>query len=464
MIVCLIKGGFKTGSKLYPESVRKFSLRQQYYSSAAYFSLREFFNNNLPSRRTLQMWYSNLNVSPGICESALSILSEKAKLYQEENDHQLCLAVINDEMSIRKEICWNAESRTFMGFCTITNASEQFTDQNPSQLKVAKDALVFMAVGPNFKVPVAYHLLNGLDSIDRAALTLEVIRKIENIGARVISLTGDGLICNVVVGEILGAKYNENKPYFSSPTHPDRKIYLIFDPPHMLKLIRKHLSQDEIYHGDELVKWDHLRVLAEKQSSENFNLCNKLTQRHIDWFQMPMNVKLAAETISKSVADALKQLRKDGYKEFEDSEETEKFLRYFNDAFDILNLAEKDKRSNKYKQPIRAETAEEIFLFAERFQQYIKELEINLKTKRVSILQSRAQRGFFGFLHNFTSLKGIYEDLVENGPLEVFYPFQFNQDHLENFFSLIRYKILLCMILCEVFSSSYYPISSSKHF
>lgn len=449
--MCLIKGGFSFGHKLYPENVRKFCLRQQYYSSAAYFSLREFFNNNLPSRRTLQMWYGSLDVSPGICESALSILHERAKLYQEENGHQLCLTVIDDEMSIRKEICWNTESRSFMGFCTITNASEQCIDQNTPKLKVAKDALVFMAVGPNFKVPVAYHLLNGLESIDRAALTLDVIREIENIGARVISLTGDGLICNVVVGEILGAKYNENKPYFFSPTHPDRKIYLIFDPPHMLKLIRKHFSKDKIYHGDKLANWDHLRVLAEKQSSENFNLFNKLTQRHIDWYQMPMNVKLAAETLSKSVADTIDQLHKDGYREFEDCEGTTEFLLYFNDAFDILNFAEKNKRVNKYKQPISAETAEEIFLFGEKFQRYIKELELGLKKKRIPILKSSAERGFFGFFHNFTSLKGIYEDLVENGPLKEFHPFQFNQDHLENFFSLIRLKIkfISYMYICQ---------------
>lgn len=440
MIKCLVEGGYNVGGKLYPESVRKFSLRQQYYSSAAYFSLRQFFNNNLPSKRTLQMWYGSLHVSPGICKSALNILREKAELYSKENGHQICLTLMDDEMSIRKEICWNTEERSFTGFSTITNASRQGNDE---QLKVAKDALVFMAVGPDFKVSVAYHLLNGLESIDRAALTLEVIREIENVGARIISLTGDGIIYNVVIGEILGAKYNEDKPYFFSPTHPDRKIYLIFDPPHMLKLVRKHFCQDKIYHEDKLVNWDHLRILAEKQSSEIFNLCNKLTKRHIDWHQMPMNVALAAQTISKSVADTLEQLRQDGYQEFRDCEGTVEFLRYFDSGFDILNCSENNPSIHKYKQPICAETVKEIFAFGERFQQYIKELQVDLKTKRVPILKSSAIRGFFGFYHNFTSLKGIFEDLVENGPLKRFYPFQFCQDHLENFFSLIRYKIYL---------------------
>lgn len=211
----------------------------------------------------------------------------------------------------------------------------------------------------------------------------------------------------------------------------------------MLKLVRKHFCQDKIYHGNKLINWDHLCVLAEKQDSENFNLSNKLTKRHINWNQMPMNVALAAETISKSVADTLEQLCKDGYQEFQNSEGTVEFLRYFNDAFDILNFAEKNSNVKKYKGPICAETVGEIFSFGEKFQKYIKELELELKTKRNFLLKSRVERGFFGFYHNFTSLKGIYEDLVKNGPLKVFYPFQFSQDHLEKFFSLIRYKIYL---------------------
>lgn len=387
------------------------------------------------------MWYGSLNVSPGICNSALDILKERAESYQKQNCHPIYLTLMDDEISIRKQICWDTVSHSFIGFSTITNASEQGTDQ---ELKVSKDALVFMAVGPDFKIPVAYHLLAGLDSIDRAALTLEIIREIENIGARVISLTGDGLICNVDVGEILGAKYNEDKPYFFSPTYPDQKIHIILDPPHMLKLVRKHFCQDKIYHGHQLVDWNHLRVLAEKQSSENFNLCNKLTDRHINWQQKPMNVRLAAETISKSVADAVKQLRNDGYDEFKDSEGTEEFIRYFNDAFDISNVSRKITSLNVFKQPICAETEDDVFSFADKFQRYIKELEHQMKTKRVRVLQSQSvERGFFGFYHNFTSLKGIYEDLVKNGPLKEFFPFQFCQDHLENFFSLVRYQLYL---------------------
>lgn len=294
--------GIRNNGNKYPEAVRKFCMRQQYYSCAAYESLRIFFNKNLPSKRTFQFWYNSIDASPGICESAFDILREKAEEYQREKQHPLHVCAMSDETSIRKQICYCAEMQSFVGFSTITNSSQHRSDQNSSnQLSVAKDALVFMVVGPDFKLPVAYHLVNGLESKDRAGLTLEVIRKIEEAGPIVVSFTGDGLQGNITAAEILGAKFEQDKPFFLSPTHPHQKIYIIWDPPHMLKLIRKHFALDDIYYHDQLVDWNLIRILVEKQSADNFNLSNKLSRNHINWHQMPMNVKLAAQTISQSV-------------------------------------------------------------------------------------------------------------------------------------------------------------------
>lgn len=432
--------GIKT-YETYSENVRKFCMKQQYYSTAAYKSLRLFFNNNLPARRTLQMWYSVVDGSPGICKSALEILREKAESYLAENGHRLHLTLIWDEMSIRKHLCWSAEEQSFIGFSTVINSSENHSNEDSTQLKLAKDALVFLVVGPDFKLPVAYELLNGLESIDRAALIIQIIKCLEETGVVLVSLTGDGLAANITTYEALGVKFNEGKPYFKSPTYPGQNIYIIFDPPHMLKLVRKHFSSNNIYYQNQLINWRLLDILVEKQSSDNFNLYNKLTKLHIKWNQKPMNVKLAAQTISKRVADTLERLRKDGYEEFEESEATEIFLRFFNDGFDILNFGENRKSDNQYKQKLCKDTANKIFDFAKSFKEFITQLQH--KTQKGPILHSTAEKGFFGFYIDFISLEGIYQDFVQNGPLKEFYSFQFSQDHLETFFSLIRYHILI---------------------
>lgn len=450
MLKCLVHGHTKFDK--YSENIRQFSIRQQYFSNAAYESLRNFFGGHLPTRRVTQMWMRSIDGSPGISESALNIIRERAKLYQAKEGHQLCLCLISDEMSIKKEVTWCSGTNSFIGFSTVTNSSQQCTSQNESNLKTAKDALVLLVAGPDFKVPVAYHLLNGLETVDRAALTIETIKEIEATDARVISLTSDGLAANIAVAEMLGANFGEDKPYFHSHTNEQQKIYIIFDPPHMLKLVRKHFCNEKIFHKGRVIDWNLIRVLAEKQSSSNFNLCNRLTMQHIKWHQLPMNVSLATQTISKSVADALEQLSKDEYEEFKDSKATVEFIRNFNDAFDILNCANKTQKDGTFRQPLCVARAELFFDFSARFQRYLMQLELQTKTKKVPLLGSRVKMGFFGFYHNFTSLRGIYEDFVQNGPFEIFYPFQFSQDHLETLFSLIRYVSVCC---CHLSPNSY---------
>lgn len=412
-------------------------MNQQYHSKAAYISLRTFFDNHLPAIRTLQMWFSSIDGAPGISQSALDIIREKSGSYLAEEGHEIHLTLIYDDMSIRKGLFFSNERQEWVGQCTYINTSNRSINDGKRKT-FAKEALFYMIVGPDFKLPIAYELCAGLEGIDRAALTLRVIAAIESCGARVISLTGDGLSANLTAAEKLGAKFNLNKPYFQSPTYPHQKIYIILDPPHMLKLIRKQFSTNRVYHNGQLVNWSLLETLVNKQSKNNFNLCNKLTNVHIKWEQKPMNVRLAAETISNSVADVIEQLDRDGYEEFTNSEPTVTFIRFFNAAYDILNFGENKKKDDKFKQKLCPNTARHIFEFAETFKSYISELEIRTNTTSKPALECNQSRGFFGFYYNFISLQGIYEDFVLNGPLDEFFTFQFNQDHLETFFSLIR--------------------------
>lgn len=387
------------------------------------------------------MWYTSIDGSPGVSQSALDILREKAEKYLKENNHQLHICMISDEASMRKNLCYCNETQSFIGFSTVTNSSnhtENEGDEDTSNLKLAKDVLVFLVVGPDFKLPVAYEFLNGLESNDRAALTLRVIQAVEETGIKVISLTSDGLFANITTAEALGVKFDDGKPYFMSPTYPGQKIYIIFDPPHMLKLARKHFSSNMIYYQNILVNWDLIKLLVEKQSMGTFNLSNKLTQKHINWHQNEMNVKLAAETLSKSTADALEQLCRDGYDDFKESQSTIEYIRFIDSAFDLLNFGGSRKADGRYKQKLCKDTADHIFEFAEQFKKFLRDLELRKKIKRQPILSSSAYVGFFGFYMNFISLKGIYEDFILNGPLTEFCTFQFSQDHLETFFSLIR--------------------------
>lgn len=61
------------------------------------------------------------------------------------------------------------ETKSFNGFCTVINSIDSRVDEQQSQPKFAKEIMVSMVVGPDFKIPIAYELLNGLEGIYRAA-------------------------------------------------------------------------------------------------------------------------------------------------------------------------------------------------------------------------------------------------------------------------------------------------------
>lgn len=85
------------------------------------------------------------------------------------------------------------------------------------------------------------------------------------------------------------------------------------------------------------VSWALIEKLFSLQEAEGLRLANKLTKGHMNWRDQKMKVKLAAQTLSESVAVAIDFCREKGLPDFEGSEATTDFLRKINDLFDILN-------------------------------------------------------------------------------------------------------------------------------
>lgn len=338
----------------------------------------------------------------------------------------------------------------FVGFVTCENRDNRDeNDQREIPLAVAKDALVFMAVGDDFKIPVAYFLLAGLRSDERSALTKLVIEKINNTGARVTSLTMDGLKANIAVAKKLGADFENDKPFFfPNPENRTDKVYTIWDPPHMMKLARGCFGDHQLYYENTPLKWNLIVELHEMQKKRNLNLGNKLTDLHINFHQNPMNVRVAAETMSLSIADNLDQLDQDKYVQFINCERTSEYIRIINNSFDISNSKPKtSKKDYKYKKPISNTNSEEVFAYFKFAKQYFKALEIDVwnreKTtvKRMKAMNSQSSTPFFGIYHNMIAMEGLYNDFVLNGPLTELFTFRFSQDHLETWFSAVRSRL-----------------------
>jgi len=384
----------------YPPEIRIFASTLQFYSSKAYEYVRKTFSSVLPHISTIRKWFSNIDGSPGFSAASFQLLEQKVS-EGKKNGKPVFLALMLDEMSLRKQIEYDSKTSSFNGYVDI---GEGVTEEDP---KPATEALVIMVVGINwhFKIPIGYFFIAGLSGSERANLVNISLQKIFETGAITVCLTTDGPSAHLSMMRELGAILNpENmKPFFPHPSDPSLRVNVLLDLAHMLKLVRNSLATEKIILSPNgLVKWEFIVKLHNFQEEEGLWAGNKLKKRHIKWEQNKMNVSLAAQTLSTSIADSLDFLREDlKMTDFLQSEATSEFIRIFDSLFDTFNS--KNIFGKKYKAPLQLQNEHEWMSLWLKAEAYLRSL------KRVDgspILTSRIRTGFLGFLCGATSFQG----------------------------------------------------------
>lgn len=229
------------------------------------------------------------------------------------------------------------------------------------------------------------------------------------------------------------------KPWFDHPCVNSR-VFTILDPCHMIKLVRNAWSKLKVLyvpdaHGNlQKIEYSLIEKLNDLQQLINMRLANKLTVTHINYHNNVMNVKLAAQLLSRSVAESMTFCRESNIPGFENCQPTVEFLRHMNDIFDILNA--RNIRGKALKAPIRPARMIELEGLKIKFQDYIKSLRMS---KNTPILSHSLHTGFLGLLSGLEVLFGLSEDLLmKDDPQDYFLPFKFSQDHIETWFGAIR--------------------------
>lgn len=428
--------------KKYSPTVRTFCFTLHYYSPKAYDYVRTIFNNNLPPDRTLRYWMSSVDSSPGFTECAFDAL-EKEVEEAKKKEMDLTGGVVFDEMFIRRQSQYDKAKKEFFGHISAGKPVE-YDEFSP----LAKDALLLMFCGINtdFKISIGYFLTCGLCTQEKVAILDEAMRKLSKTGITLASMTSDGFKANIAAYKKLGANFKEDKPYFLNPYKPESRVYVLLDPPHMIKLIRNciarfkekgiHLFDSD---GNE-ISFRFIEKLVNLQIEMGINLGNKLTKTHAEFQNVKMKVRYAAQTIcarSAASIEFLDQVMK--HEEFANSTGTTVFFRTFGSLFNIMNI-KKGHTDNEWKQPIGPENISRITQKFSRDQQYIKGLTIIENEKRVAVLNTDSYTPFFGFYHNMTSFLGMYHDYVapQSSGIKEFYTFSVSQDHVECTFGCVR--------------------------
>ena len=251
----------------YSPEIKSFALTLQFYSSKAYEFVRRSFNLVLPHQRQIRRWYSKVTAEPGFTDASFKALKRKVEEASEKDQTVLCALMI-DEMAIKRNISWDGQR--FRGYVDIGNGIPD-DDSSP----VAKDALVFMAVSVNsfWKVPIAYFLVDGMSGSERANLVNVAIKKLFDTGVRVISLTCDGPSCHFTMLSSLGANISNPsnlKTYFQHPLDRSKRVHVILDICHMLKLVRNTLGSGGIIVDKDgnKIRWKYIEELESIQSKE----------------------------------------------------------------------------------------------------------------------------------------------------------------------------------------------------
>ena len=297
----------------YSQSVKQFAATLFYYSPQAYRYCRSILS--LPSESFIRNWISNVTCDPGFLTDVIKAVS---------NFDCKDFSLVIDSMSIKKQTLY--ANGNFSGFCDYGGIVAEDTDS------LCLEALVFLLiplVSNKMYYPVGYFLVDKITSRVQAELVKTVLQLTASEGLKIRNITCDGAASNQRMLSLLGCIIDpfDPKSYFEHPTQP-HKVYATLDVCHMLKLSRNALADCKSFFSDEgTISWSYITNLSKMQDDIGLRLGNKLTKKHVLWYQQKMKVKLAAQTLSSSVADALQYLKEAGVESFKECDATVTFLR-----------------------------------------------------------------------------------------------------------------------------------------
>ena len=141
----------------------------------------------------------------------------------------------------------------------------------------------------------------------------------------------DGHATNMAMCALLGADLDPRRTSYTVSIRPvegqQHVTYIIPDVCHMIKLVHNSWHAFRGLKSDEgIVSWDLVSSLHKAQEDAGLRMANRLTAKHVNFFQQKMKVSLAVQVLSNSVAKALRAMKELGDTRFEDCEATASFL------------------------------------------------------------------------------------------------------------------------------------------
>lgn len=414
-VCCQIRvGKVKNKGQRWTPHDKTIALSLYHSSPKTYRLLQRIFR--LPSVKTLRRCMQNINVYPGFNASVLEALKHKVSTMSAES--KLC-AVVMDEMSIKEALVYNVEKDEIEGF-------ENFGTLGKSKY-VANHAIAFMVRGlmSKWKQPVGYFLSSGpMSGATMKELLFECIEKLTAVGLTVKVVIGDQGSNNRNLFESV-LKATVNKPYFVAS---ETKVYVLYDPPHLIKNVRNNFKKHGFTIHGESVLWEHVRDFYEADSKLPIRMAPKVTYKHINLPPFaPLRVKLATQVMSHSVAAGISTMCSLGALPNE-AQHTAQFIETMDRLFNCFNSSGLHSTA-KMRYAISDRSEHKTFL-----------LECLDWLSTVKSKGKRALPCLSGWKMAIVCLLQLWDDLHQTHGIKFLLTNRLNQDCVENLFSIIRGK------------------------
>lgn len=400
------------------EEDKNMALQLYLSSSRAYNTLQKFFH--LPTRRTIQKSISGINICPGFISPVFEALKHMALNMK---DHDKLCTISFDEMKIKRSLAYYANHDQVIGF---ENCSMK---ESP---KLATHALTFMVRGICKKWKQVFGIFfsrNAASSEDLKSLVEEAVERLHNCG-----LNPQCVICDM--GPSNQRLYStelaitEDKPFFSVN---GKKIYALYDPPHLLKCLRNNFANYNVrFYQTKTADWNHIVQLYNFDEKQPLHVVKKLTKKHVELNGLlKMSVRRAAQVLSHSVASAMYYMVSlNGLPN--QARDTAEFCSISNDLFDSVNSRQFMDKNN----PLRSAVTKTSIHFKkwEEFRAFISSIKFETKGKDVAFPSLK------GWQITLAAFQEMIPDLLNQIPFALMN--RFNQDPLENYFSMVSFSLL----------------------
>lgn len=268
-------------------------------------------------------------------------------------------------------------------------------------------------------------------------LTIHVIRKLEEIGFKVVRVVGDNAKVNVKLFKLLRRATDAEDFQVTHPADPSRHLFLSFDPTHLLKNIRNQMIDRPLKWDGELINFSLITLLFTKTMHDGLALCRYLTRRHVDPTNFErMKVSYARDIFRPETVAALRSMHDLGEIGFQKVEPLVKFLEYFwkwYNYHDICNPSQHYRQREASKKPFSDEYDERI----QELDEEIPELLKKWNKEKKSAMECFTKETLEAIIFTSRSTANCVTYLL-NGGFQFVLTRRFTTDNIERFHGAIR--------------------------